>query len=155
MKLGSVLLLLLLLAVVLSGLAVVYSRHEHRQLFVQLSQLEKERDELNIEFGRLQLEQATWADPNRIAILDNFCWGNTERPETLGSLVRAALGCKDTAIAFGTPFISGKDSLNNEFSYVDANGQKQTVAIPSSLLISAMAVMDDAVDCRQSWPEQP
>ena len=66
MKLAGVLLLLLLLAVVLSGLAVVYSRHEHRQLFVQLSQLEKERDELNIEFGRLQLEQATWADPNRI-----------------------------------------------------------------------------------------
>ena len=60
------LLLLLLLAVVLSGLAVVYSRHEHRQLFVRLSALEKERDELNIEFGRLQLEQATWADPNRI-----------------------------------------------------------------------------------------
>ena len=51
---------------------------------------------------------AAGADPSRIAILDNFCWGNTERPETLGSLVRAALGCHDTAIAFGTPFISGK-----------------------------------------------
>ena len=71
---------------------------------------------------------AVGADPKRIAILDNFCWGNTERPETLGSLVRAALGCKDTAIAFGTPFISGKDSLNNEFSYFDADtGEKRTV----------------------------
>ncbi len=55
------------------------------------------------------------ADPRRIALLDNFCWGNTDRPETLGSLVRAAIACHDVAIAFGTPFISGKDSLNNEF----------------------------------------
>ena len=90
---------------------------------------------------------AVGADPSRIAILDNFCWGNTERPETLGSLVRAALGCHDTAIAFGTPFISGKDSLNNEFSYVDAGGQKQTVAIPSSLLISALGQIDDVRKC--------
>ena len=90
---------------------------------------------------------AVGADPSRIAILDNFCWGNTERPETLGSLVRAALGCKDVAIAFGTPFISGKDSLNNEFSYVDAGGQKQTVAIPSSLLISALGQIDDVRKC--------
>jgi phosphoribosylformylglycinamidine synthase len=81
---------------------------------------------------------AVGADPDRIAILDNFCWGNTERPETLGSLVRAALGCRDVALAFGTPFISGKDSLNNEFSYQDPTGQRRTVAIPSSLLISAL-----------------
>ena len=58
---------------------------------------------------------AVGADPSRIAILDNFCWGTTDRPETLGSLVRAALACHDMAIALGTPFISGKDSLNNEF----------------------------------------
>jgi phosphoribosylformylglycinamidine synthase subunit PurSL len=60
---------------------------------------------------------AVGADPQRIAILDNFCWGYTDRPETLGSLVRAALACHDLAVALGTPFISGKDSLNNEFSY--------------------------------------
>ena len=42
---------------------------------------------------------AVGADPRRIAILDNFCWGNTDRPETLGSLVRAALACRDVAIA--------------------------------------------------------
>jgi phosphoribosylformylglycinamidine synthase len=58
---------------------------------------------------------AVGADPRRLAILDNFCWGNTDRPETLGSLVRAALACHDMAIALETPFISGKDSLNNEF----------------------------------------
>ena len=68
---------------------------------------------------------AVGADPTRIAILDNFCWGNTDRPETLGSLVRAALACHDLAMALGTPFISGKDSLNNEFRYVDAAGKSQ------------------------------
>ncbi|MDA0282835.1 MAG: phosphoribosylformylglycinamidine synthase subunit PurL [Planctomycetota bacterium] len=81
---------------------------------------------------------AVGADPSRIAILDNFCWGNCEREETLGTLVRAAIGCQDVAVAFGTPFVSGKDSLNNEFSYEDDNGQKQTVVIPSSLLITAL-----------------
>ena len=56
-----------LLAVVLaSGVAVVYARHVHRQAYVELSRLEHGRDELNIEFGRLQLEQATWSETNRI-----------------------------------------------------------------------------------------
>ncbi|NQV23709.1 MAG: phosphoribosylformylglycinamidine synthase subunit PurL [Rhodopirellula sp.] len=81
---------------------------------------------------------AVGADPLKIAILDNFCWGNCEREETLGTLVRAAIACQDVAMAFGTPFVSGKDSLNNEFSYEDENGQKQTVVIPSSLLITAL-----------------
>jgi phosphoribosylformylglycinamidine synthase II len=86
---------------------------------------------------------AVGADPARIAILDNFCWGNTEKPEVLGSLVRAALACRDVAVAWSTPFISGKDSLNNEFSYVDSDGRRQTVAIPPSLLISALGQIDD------------
>ncbi|HZH43428.1 MAG TPA: cell division protein FtsL [Lysobacter sp.] len=60
------LLTLLVAANIVSALGVVYARHQHRQLFVQLSRLERERDELNIEFGRLQLEQATWAESNRI-----------------------------------------------------------------------------------------
>ena len=62
--------------------------------------------------------------------------------------MRAAIGCKDTAIAFGTPFISGKDSLNNEFSYLDPEtGEKRTVAIPSSLLISAIGQVSDIRQC--------
>lgn len=61
-----VVLALLLVANVASAIGVVYARHRHRQLFVELSRLEKARDELNIEFGRLQLEQATWAESNRI-----------------------------------------------------------------------------------------
>ncbi len=87
---------------------------------------------------------AVGADPSRIAILDNFCWGDCEKPETLGSLVRAALACYDLSVALGTPFISGKDSLNNEFSYIDSTGSKQTIAIPPSLLISAMGQIDAA-----------
>lgn len=57
---------ILVAANVISAIGVVYARHRHRQLFVELSALEKARDELNIEFGRLQLEQATWAEANRI-----------------------------------------------------------------------------------------
>ena len=60
------LLALLVLANVVSALLVVRDRHQHRQEFIALSKLEKARDELNIEFGRLQLEQATWAESNRV-----------------------------------------------------------------------------------------
>ncbi len=87
---------------------------------------------------------AVGADPAKIAILDNFCWGYTDRPETLGALVRSALACYDLAVVLGTPFISGKDSLNNEFSYTDAAGERQTIQIPHTLLISALGQIDDA-----------
>ena len=56
----------LLVASIATAIGVVYARHQHRLLFVELSRLEKARDELNIEFGRLQLEQATVAESNRI-----------------------------------------------------------------------------------------
>ncbi len=79
------------------------------------------------------------ADPDRVALLDNFCWGNPALPDRLGALVRATQGCHDAAIAYGTPFISGKDSLNNEF--VDAAGDKRT--IPPTLLISAIGIVPD------------
>jgi phosphoribosylformylglycinamidine synthase II len=50
----------------------------------------------------------------RISLLDNFVWGNPEKTERLGSLVRACEACYDFAVAFKAPFISGKDSLYNE-----------------------------------------
>ena len=75
---------------------------------------------------------------SKAAILDNFCWGNTNKPDRLGSLVRASLACYDIAKAYGVPFISGKDSLNNEYST-----GKKTISIPPTLLISCIAVMDD------------
>jgi len=79
----------------------------------------------------------------RTAILDNFCWGNCNKPDRMGSLVRAAVGCHDAAMAYGTPFVSGKDSLNNEFQTADGS----TIAIPPTLLISAMSVIDDCRRC--------
>lgn len=57
---------LLLLAVIGSALGVIYSRHESRKLFVELQQLNKQVDELNIEWGRLQLEQSAWSAHGRI-----------------------------------------------------------------------------------------
>ena len=90
---------------------------------------------------------AVGANPARIALLDNFCWGYTDRPETLGSLTRAAIACHDMALALATPFISGKDSLNNEFSYFDSSGNKQTIAILPTLLISALGQVDDVEEC--------
>ena len=82
------------------------------------------------------------ADPKRIAILDNFCWGNVNDPAVLGSLVRAANACRDVALAFGTPFISGKDSLNNEYRSAD-----RRISIPGTLLISAMGIVYDVRLC--------
>ena len=57
---------ILALACIVTAIGVVHARHRHRQLFVELTRLEKARDELNIEFGRLQLDQATWAESNRV-----------------------------------------------------------------------------------------
>jgi phosphoribosylformylglycinamidine synthase len=85
---------------------------------------------------------AVGARPDRIAILDNFCWGNCEKPDRLGSLVLAAQACYDVAMVYGTPFISGKDSLNNEFATPSG-----TISIPPTLLISAIGIVDDVRRC--------
>ena len=82
---------------------------------------------------------AVGADPHQVSLLDNFCWGNPNLPDRLAGLVRCARGCHDAAVAYGAPFISGKDSLNNE--YADISGQR--LAIPGTLLISAMGIVPD------------
>lgn len=82
---------------------------------------------------------AVGGDITRASLLDNFCWGNPTDPRQLGMLVRAVKGCYDAAVGFGTPFISGKDSLNNEYR---VDGTRLQV-IPT-LLISAVGVIDDA-----------
>jgi phosphoribosylformylglycinamidine synthase II len=82
---------------------------------------------------------AVGGDPGRVALLDNFCWGDPNRPEILGGLVEAARGCHDGALAYQAPFISGKDSLNNEF--IGQNGERQ--AIPGTLLISSITIIPD------------
>jgi phosphoribosylformylglycinamidine synthase len=75
---------------------------------------------------------------DRVALLDNFCAGSCERPEILGACVRVAEACRDASLALVAPFISGKDSLNNEY-----RTEQGSAAIPTTLLVSSVAYMDD------------
>ena len=93
---------------------------------------------------------AVGGDIERAFILDNFCWGNPSDPLQLGMLVRAVKGCHDAAIGYGTPFISGKDSLNNEYH---SNGER--VPVMPTLLISAVGVIDDAAQTIDMSLKQP
>jgi phosphoribosylformylglycinamidine synthase II len=105
-------------------------------------------------------------DPRQTAILDNFCWPRVDNPRHLGALVRACQACYDMSKALALPFISGKDSLNNEFSvqpddaamqsrlfaarwpHLDSSSlQKNRLAIPYTLLISAMSIVEDTRRC--------
>jgi cell division protein FtsL len=63
---GGIFMLILLAATLSSAIAVVWTRHESRVLFVELTRLQNLRDDLNIEYGKLELEQATWAEPRRV-----------------------------------------------------------------------------------------
>jgi phosphoribosylformylglycinamidine synthase len=83
---------------------------------------------------------AVGADPDKVALLDNFSWGDPRRPSTLGELVAAVQGCCEASVANKAPFVSGKDSLNNE--YLGADGGRHSV--PPTLVITAIAHMPDA-----------
>jgi phosphoribosylformylglycinamidine synthase len=87
---------------------------------------------------------AVGADFDRIAILDNFCWPSVDDPLTMGTLVRAAEACRDAARAFGIPFISGKDSLHNQFTNQETG---EILKIPNTLLISAIGIVEDVRNC--------
>ncbi|MBV8781349.1 MAG: phosphoribosylformylglycinamidine synthase, partial [Phycisphaerae bacterium] len=84
------------------------------------------------------------ASLDRIALLDNFCWPSVDDERTMGTLVRACEACRDAALAFGTPFISGKDSLHNQFTDSETD---IVIRIPNTLLISAIGVLDDVRRC--------
>ena len=83
------------------------------------------------------------ADPAKIALLDNFCWCSSDDPERLWQLKQAAKACYDTALSYETPFISGKDSMFNDFKGFDENGKPIKISIQPTLLISSMSVVDD------------
>lgn len=93
----------------------------------------------------------TGADPDRIAILDNFCWPKVDNEHARGALVRACRGAADAAMTYRLPFVSGKDSLNNEFSMGEAEARRvglpSRIAIPGTLLISAVSVVQDVNRC--------
>lgn len=78
----------------------------------------------------------------KTALLDNFCWGALDTSYDRGGLVRASQACHDLSVFYKTPFISGKDSLNN--IHIE-DGKK--VSILPTMLISAVSVMDD---CRKA-----
>ncbi|WP_428389349.1 phosphoribosylformylglycinamidine synthase subunit PurS [Mucisphaera sp.] len=86
------------------------------------------------------------ADPSRVAILDNFCWPSCDDPASMASLARAAAACYHGAMAYRTPFVSGKDSLHNQLTTDDG----RVITIPSTMLITAMGMVDDASRCLTS-----
>jgi phosphoribosylformylglycinamidine synthase II len=86
---------------------------------------------------------AVGADPDRVALLDNFSWGDPRREATLGELVAAVDGCCAASMAYRAPFVSGKDSLNNE--YTGSDGERHS--IPPTLVITAVGHVPDADIC--------
>ena len=87
---------------------------------------------------------AIGADPTKLAILDNFCWPSVDDERTMGTLVAACEACYDASMAYGIPFISGKDSLHNQFTNQETG---QVLKIPNTLLISAIGVIEDVRKC--------
>jgi phosphoribosylformylglycinamidine synthase subunit PurSL len=93
---------------------------------------------------------AAGGDPDYTAVLDNYCWGNTRDPQAFGELVRATEALCELAINYQTPFVSGKDSLHNEFRAGD-----RTIRIPGCILVTAMSVIPDVrrtmtSDCKRA-----
>ncbi|MDD9336573.1 MAG: AIR synthase-related protein [Wolbachia sp.] len=80
---------------------------------------------------------------SHLALLDNFCWCDAYNPERLWQLKKAVKACYDYATAFKTPFISGKDSMFNDFKGYDENGNEIAISAPPSLLISAIGVIEN------------
>ena len=86
---------------------------------------------------------AIGANIDYLALLDNFCWCSSNESVRLGQLKRAAEACYDTAVSYGTPFISGKDSMFNDFKGYDDKGNSTIISIPPTLLISSIGVIED------------
>ncbi len=80
---------------------------------------------------------------NHMALLDNFCWCDSNNPKRLGELKQAVKACYDYSIIYGTPFISGKDSMFNDFHGFDEKGNPVKISVPPTLLISSISVMND------------
>lgn len=89
------------------------------------------------------------ANPDKIFLLDNFSWADVKDEKILGDLVRACKACYEFSVDYKTPFISGKDSLNNFY-----NVGEKTISIPGTLLISGMGVIEDEADIVSSHFKQ-
>ncbi len=89
---------------------------------------------------------AAGVDFNQLALLDNFCWCSSDEPERLGQLKRAAKTIYDLATKYQTPFVSGKDSMFNDFKGYDEDGKSIKISAPPTLLISSIGVIPH-VEC--------
>lgn len=92
----------------------------------------------------------------KLALLDNFCWCSSNEPERLDQLKKATQACYDTALVFETPFISGKDSMFNDFKGYDEESRPIKISILPTLLISSIGIIDDvnkAVSMDVKFPE--
>ncbi len=87
---------------------------------------------------------AAGADLEHLALLDNFCWCSSNEPERLAELKRACEACYDCATQYRTPFISGKDSMFNDFKGFNENGEPIKISVLPTLLISSIGVIKDA-----------
>lgn len=97
---------------------------------------------------------AAGGDIDHMALLDNICWCSSDEPERLGQLKRAMAAIYHLAKTYRTPFISGKDSMFNDFKGYDADNNPVHIAIPPTLLISAIGVMEDVAHAVSLDPKQ-
>lgn len=88
---------------------------------------------------------ASGVDINKIALLDNFCWCSSNDPQRLYQLKQATQACYDFATIYETPFISGKDSMFNDFKGYDEKSNPIKISIPPTLLISSIGIIDDVL----------
>ena len=82
---------------------------------------------------------------DKIALLDNFCWCSSNDPQRLYQLKKAAQACYDFAKIYETPYISGKDSMFNDFNGYDKKGSPIKISVPPTLLISSIGLIDDVL----------
>jgi len=93
--------------------------------------------------GAIRVAIAAGATIGTLALLDNFCWCSSNDPVRLGQLKQAVKACYDYSILYGTPLISGKDSMFNDFKGFDAKGNPILISIPPTLLVSSIGVVKD------------
>jgi phosphoribosylformylglycinamidine synthase len=93
--------------------------------------------------GAIRAIVAAGATMDSIALLDNFCWCSSNDPVRLGQLKKAVKACYDYSTTYETPFISGKDSMFNDFKGFDEDGNPITISVPPTLLVSSIGVMED------------
>ena len=94
------------------------------------------------------------ANLKKIAILDNFCWCSSDEEGRLYELRKAAEACYDYAVHYSTPFISGKDSMYNDFKGFNQNNNPIKISVPPTLLISSIGIVDKINHLTKITPEK-